>query len=55
MNTMLDVIPLIAGTPTDIYQSDLLYMLACIVTVIGIMFFYKLFLLIGGFISTKGR
>ncbi len=55
MTTIMDVVPLLVGTPTNEFQTNVLYMVASMLTVIGVMFFYKLFLLIGGYLSPNNR
>ncbi len=47
MSSLVEALPLILGTPANEYQTETLYMLAGVVTVICILFFLKLFLLIG--------
>lgn len=47
--TLIESVQLILGNPANSYQSDLLYIIAGAITIICIMFFLKLFLLIGGF------
>jgi len=55
MTSVADVAPMIIGTPTDSIEGLILYMFAGAIGTICIMFFLKLFLLIGGFMSPKLR
>lgn len=55
MTSMMDILPLLVGEPANQFQLNVLYIVASIISVIGIMFFYKLFLLIGGFLSPNRR
>ncbi len=51
--TLIETIILILGEPVNEQQSNVLYIISGAITVICIMFFLKLFLLIGGFMSPK--
>ncbi len=53
MSSLIEILPLIIGTATTDYQIDLLYMFSCAIGVICVMFFLKLFLLIGGLTSKR--
>lgn len=51
MTNLTEVIPLIVGTPQDSLQSFVLYLIAGVIGTICILFFLKLFLLIGGYMK----
>ena len=53
MSSLTEIIPLIVGTPQDSLQSFVLFLTACIIGTICIMFFLKLFLLIAGFMKAR--
>ncbi len=55
METITEILPLLIGEPTTTFQSDVQYTIASLITVICIMFFLKLFLLIGGYLSPNNR
>lgn len=55
MTTLIDVIPLIVGNSDNEYEHLILLIFSGIIGTICIMFFLKLFLLIGGYISPKNR
>ncbi len=55
MTTLIEILPLILGEPTTTEESLILYMVSGAVTVICFMFFLKLFLLIGGYMSPNRR
>lgn len=55
MTSIADVLPILIGSPVNDYQSNLMYLFSGIITVVCILFFLKLFLLIGGYLSPNSR
>jgi hypothetical protein len=55
MTTLIDILPLVIGNPLDEYDEDTLFLICGVVGVICFMFFLKLFLLIGGYLSPNNR
>jgi len=53
MTTMLDVVTLIVGNPTNDYQTDMLYLFALSLGIIMTLFFLKIFTLIAGYIPNR--